>query len=244
MQEAYRNGPDLGVGEQEPDGGDHGRRDKGKKAKRDDPEQVIDDEEDAGVEQEFGDQEADSGDVEQELEISIEGDNNNQCVAVLQISDTGNVQNQQGVLQDGSEADDIEADGGEITETPQMVQDCRQEIQQAAAAEQQPNQRPRIKTKVVKTVHKGVEPAAKAAGVPTLAANAPALAANAPAISRPVVGSQPVVGRQPMAGRPAAVPMGQLPRTGGVSISGAALLGLGAGPLLIAGGLLARRILR
>ncbi len=236
-QEAYRNGLDLGVGEQEPYGGDHWRSDKGKKAKRDDLKHVFDDEEDGVVEQKFGDQEADSGDIEQELKISIEGDNNNQCVAVLQIADTGNVQNQQGVLQRGSEADDLEADGGESTVTPQLVQDCRQEIQQAAAANQQPNQQPTITKVVNKTVRKGAEPAAKTAGVPTLAANAPT-------ISRPVMGSQPVLGRQPIASRPAAAPMGQLPRTGGFSISGAALLGLSAGPLLIAGGLLARRIFR
>jgi hypothetical protein len=228
-QEAYRNGLDLGVGEQETNGDDHWRTDKGKKAKRDDLEHVFDDEEDGVVEQKFGDQEADSGDIEQELKISIEGDNNNQCVAVLQIADTGNVQNQQGVLQHGSKADDLEADGGEITVTPQLVQDCRQEIQQAAAANQQPNQQPTITKVVNKTVRKGAEPAAKTAGVPTLAANAPT-------ISRPVMGSQSVLGRQPIAGRPAAAPMGQLPRTGGFSISGAALLGLSAGSLLIASG--------
>jgi LPXTG-motif cell wall-anchored protein len=44
--------------------------------------------------------------------------------------------------------------------------------------------------------------------------------------------------------RPAAASSGQLPRTGGLSLIGAALLGLSAGPLLIAGGLLARRIFR
>ena len=55
-------------------------------------------------------QESESGDVNQSFEISGGGDNSNQCVGVQGIANTGNSQNQIGVLQYGSDADEFEFD--------------------------------------------------------------------------------------------------------------------------------------
>ena len=44
----------------------------------------------------FADQESESGSIETELDVSIEGNNNNQCVGALQFGQTGNFSNQQG----------------------------------------------------------------------------------------------------------------------------------------------------
>src|SRR5215213_5425974 len=58
----------------------------------------------------FDDQELESGDIETETDISIEGNNNNQCVGVVQFGNTGNFANQQGTTQDGSEGFFVEDD--------------------------------------------------------------------------------------------------------------------------------------
>ena len=47
----------------------------------------------------FDDQELESGSIETETDISIEGNNNNQCVGALQFGQTGNFSNQQGATQ-------------------------------------------------------------------------------------------------------------------------------------------------
>src|SRR5918998_480856 len=48
---------------------------------------------------EFGDQELESGDISTETDISVDGNNNNQCVGALQFGNTGNFANQQGTSQ-------------------------------------------------------------------------------------------------------------------------------------------------
>jgi hypothetical protein len=89
----------------------------------------------SGVSQSF-DQEAESGDVSQSFNVSNSGDNSNQCANVQGVANTGNAQNQIGVLQYGSEADDFsfEDSGSSITVSPSSSVSCDQAVNQAATA--------------------------------------------------------------------------------------------------------------
>ncbi len=88
-----------------------------------------------GVSQSF-DQEAESGDVSQSFNVSNSGDNSNQCANVQGVANTGNAQNQIGVLQYGSEADDFEFEdsGSSINVSPNSATRCDQAVNQAATA--------------------------------------------------------------------------------------------------------------
>jgi hypothetical protein len=88
-----------------------------------------------GVSQSF-DQEADSGDVNQSFDVSNSGDNSNQCAGIQGVANTGNAQNQIGVLQYGSEADDFEFEdsGATINVSPSNSTGCDQQVNQAATA--------------------------------------------------------------------------------------------------------------
>ena len=81
-------------------------------------------------------QDADSGDLDQSVNITGGGANSNQCVGVQQAGNTGNAQNQIGVLQYGSEADDFEFDdtGASIDVSPTNTTSCDQQVNQAASA--------------------------------------------------------------------------------------------------------------
>ena len=89
----------------------------------------------AGVSQSF-EQEAESGDVNQSFEVSNSGDNSNQCVGINGTANTGNAQNQIGVIQYGSEADDFEFEdsGASINVGGSSTTTCDQQVNQAAAA--------------------------------------------------------------------------------------------------------------
>jgi hypothetical protein len=82
------------------------------------------------------DQQAESGDVSQSFNVSNTGDNSNQCANVQGVTNTGNAQNQIGVLQYGSEADDFsfEDPGASINVSPSNSTVCDQEVNQAATA--------------------------------------------------------------------------------------------------------------
>src|SRR5215212_7664267 len=82
----------------------------------------------------FDDQELESGDIETETDISIEVNNNNQCVGALQFGQTGNFANQQGTSQFFSDSDDNEFDGGQLSFAPENETACDQEVQQSSAA--------------------------------------------------------------------------------------------------------------
>jgi hypothetical protein len=86
----------------------------------------------------FGDfeQEAESGDVDQSFDVSGTGDNSNQTVGTQGVANTGNAQNQLGVFQIGSEADDFEFDdvGSSIVVSPTTTTSSDQEVDQAASA--------------------------------------------------------------------------------------------------------------
>src|ERR671916_1685772 len=86
----------------------------------------------------FGDneQEAESGDIDQSFDVSGTGDNSNQSVGTQGVANTGNVQNQIGVFQIGSDADDFEFDdsGSSIEVSPTNTTSSDQEVNQAASA--------------------------------------------------------------------------------------------------------------
>ncbi len=88
----------------------------------------------SSVSQSFEQEDVESGDVEPSVSITNTGDNSNLCPTVLQSANSGNVQNAQGVTQYSSTSDDIEFEGSTITITPELVAECEQTIQQAAAA--------------------------------------------------------------------------------------------------------------
>ena len=82
------------------------------------------------------DQQAESGDVSQSFNVSSTGDNSNQCAGIQGVANTGNAQNQIGVLQYGSEADDFsfEDSGASINVSPTNLTSCDQQVNQAATA--------------------------------------------------------------------------------------------------------------
>ena len=85
----------------------------------------------------FGDNEqsAESGDVDQDFDVSGTGDNSNQSVGIQGVANTGNVQNQIGISQFGSDADDFEFDdvGSSIEVSPTNRTSSDQEVNQAAS---------------------------------------------------------------------------------------------------------------
>ena len=84
----------------------------------------------------FFEQEAESGDIDQSFNVRGGGDNSNQCAGIQGVANTGNAQNQISVLQNGSEADDfsIEDSGASITVSPNSFTSCDQQVNQAASA--------------------------------------------------------------------------------------------------------------
>ena len=83
----------------------------------------------------FDDQEFESGEIETETSLGIEGNNNNQCAGLLQFGQTGNFGNEQGTAQyDISDEFEQEFEGPEIEFGPENETACEQEVQQAAAA--------------------------------------------------------------------------------------------------------------
>ena len=86
------------------------------------------------VEDDFGFDGGDvrSGDVEMEVDIFNAGSNVNLCTTVVQSANTGNIQNQQGVFQYNSTADDIEFEGSEIVIDSEAEGKCVQSIEQEA----------------------------------------------------------------------------------------------------------------
>ena len=87
------------------------------------------------VEQSF-EQQAESGDVNQSFNVSNTGDNSNQCAGIQGVANTGNAQNQVGIIQYGSEAEDFEFEdvGSTITVSPSNSTSCDQRVNQAASA--------------------------------------------------------------------------------------------------------------
>ncbi len=83
-----------------------------------------------------GEQEADSGDVDQSFDVTGGGDNSNQCASIQGVGNTGNSQNQLDLIQYASTADDFEFDevGSDLTVSPANTTSCDQQVNQAASA--------------------------------------------------------------------------------------------------------------
>ncbi|HZY56576.1 MAG TPA: LPXTG cell wall anchor domain-containing protein, partial [Rubrobacteraceae bacterium] len=160
----------------------------------------------AQISQEAEQEDVESGGVEPAVGIANKGNQVNLCAAVLQQAQSGNGQNVQGTSQYEVVVDDIEFEGSTITITPELVSECTQTIQQAAAAAAKGE----AKAEKAKAEAKAGKAEAKAGKAEAKAGKAEAKA---------------------------------LPKTGGVA-GATSLLGLGAGALLVAGGLIARRITR
>jgi LPXTG-motif cell wall-anchored protein len=92
-----------------------------------------------------GEQEGESGEVDQSFTVTGSGDSANQCAALLGGAQSGNSQNQIGVAQsDESEADDVELDetGSGVTLSPELAEECEQIINQAATSAVAPKAAP------------------------------------------------------------------------------------------------------
>jgi LPXTG-motif cell wall-anchored protein len=167
-----------------------------------------------------GDQEGESGEVDQSFMVTGSGDSANQCAALLGGAQSGNSQNQIGVAQsDESEADDFEPDetGSEVTLSPELAEECEQIINQAAASASSPKAAP--------------APAPKAEEKKAEAKKSEAKASSTQAKDE---------GKK--AEEKKAEEKKELPKTGGSGT--ASLLALGTGVLLVGGGLLARSSFR
>ena len=177
----------------------------------------------AGDPKQETEQDADSGDADQSVDVINTGDNVNLCLAVLQTANTGNAQNTQGLVQDGSEADEVELEGGSsITITPQLIVDCRQIIYQIVTG-QQPGAGSGDRDAILRSAALGGSGNVPGFGQLSIGTNRAALK---------VAGTS-------SAGLSKAAARSSLPRTGG-----GALLGLGAGVVLVTGGLSVGRIFR
>ena len=196
------------------------------------------------------DQEAESGDVDQSVDISNSGDYAQQCVAVLQAANTGNAQNAPAFLQYSGDADDFEPGGIGIDISPQIVQDCRQIIRQTTVVNQLLPGRPGRSGagRPGAGQPSAQRPGVAGAGLPPRVAGAGfSGAGSGGAFNVPTRLGQPAGGLSGI-GQARIQPLNApsvgrvLPRTGGPGTI--SLLTLGAGALLIAGGLLVRRISR
>ena len=88
----------------------------------------------AQVAQGFSERRITSGAATPKVEIKNSGNNVNECDTIQQIVNTGNVANEQGVVQYQTKTDDIDFTGSSLTITPSTTAECTQTMDQAAAA--------------------------------------------------------------------------------------------------------------
>ena len=175
----------------------------------------------AQVGQGFSERRITSGKSSPSFSVSNKGNNVNLCPTAQQIGQTGNVANEQGVTAYQSRVDDIDFSGSELTVTPSVTAECTQTIEQAAAAG------PKAEAKAGGAEAKAGE--AKAGGAEAKAGGAVAAAGGAPVAAMAGGGGAPA----------AKAGGGMLPSTGGTASD--LILALGAGGLLVGGGLMASR---
>ncbi len=83
----------------------------------------------------FDDQELESGEIGTETALEIEGNNNNQCLGLLQFGNTGNAGNEQGTAQYDVAGEFSQGFGGQsLSFAPENETACEQAVQQSAAA--------------------------------------------------------------------------------------------------------------
>ena len=88
----------------------------------------------AQVAQGFSQEDVESGGVAPTVEISNTGNNVSMCPTVHQAANSGNVQNEQGVVQYETEVDSIGFGGSSITIASESAGECTTTINQAASA--------------------------------------------------------------------------------------------------------------
>src|SRR5215203_5099624 len=88
---------------------------------------------DRGIEQSV-DQQSQSGDVSLGYSVTNTGDYASQCAPAIQFGNTGNFQNASSFVQYGSEADDFQPGGIDVTFDPQQRVNCSNTIEQSSAA--------------------------------------------------------------------------------------------------------------
>ena len=88
----------------------------------------------APASQEFSERRITSGPANPTFTVTNSGDNSNLCPTGQQVANTGNVANEQGVVLSGSEVDDVDFTGSNITIEPSATAECTQTLEQAAAA--------------------------------------------------------------------------------------------------------------
>jgi LPXTG-motif cell wall-anchored protein len=174
-----------------------------------------------------GEQEGESGEIDQSFTVTGSGSNGNSCAPLQGSAQSGNSQDQIDVVQERSASDDFEFDevGSDISSSGSNSTECIQEVNQAASAAAAPKTPP--------PAPKTTPPVPKAAPAPApapKAAPAPAPAPPAPKAEEKKAEEKKVEEKK------------ELPETGGSGT--ASLLALGAGALLMAGGLLTRRLAR
>jgi len=83
-----------------------------------------------------GEQDTESGDLDQSFDVTGGGANSNQCVGIQGAGNTGNSQSQIDLIQYASTADDFEFEdvGSTITVSPVNTTSCDQQVNQAASA--------------------------------------------------------------------------------------------------------------
>src|SRR5919205_552470 len=86
------------------------------------------------VSQEESERRITSGKASPSFSVSNKGDNANLCPTGQQATNTGNVANEQGVVQYNSTADDLDFTGSSLTIEPSTTAECTQTIEQSTAA--------------------------------------------------------------------------------------------------------------
>lgn len=86
-----------------------------------------------GGDQEF-EQDAESGDIDSPIDVAVEGDNNNACLALQPTNANGNRQDEVGLGQLGSELGEAEFAGDESAMSPELNAQCTPTIGQEANA--------------------------------------------------------------------------------------------------------------
>jgi hypothetical protein len=81
-------------------------------------------------------QDAESGDIDQDFSVTGTGDNSSQCVGIQGVANTGNAQDAVGLGLLGGDFDDFDIDdsGADIDVSGSSDTSCDQEVNQAAAA--------------------------------------------------------------------------------------------------------------
>lgn len=168
-------------------------------------------------------QDVESGEVDQSFSVTGSS-NSSQCAPIQSAAQTGNAQDLVGVIgaarEEGGDVT-FEEGGSSVTLSPELATECVQEINQAASAAGGAEKKVTPPPAPVPTP----APAPKAAPAPVPPAPAPVPPAPAPAPASAVKAAESK----------------SLPQSGGDLTS---IFALGVGALLVAGGIVARRIIK